>query len=364
MSDSNLPLERLGWDAGWEETFAPYQAQGWFPARVVAQDKYRYLLLSSSGELEGRLLGRFLRRGHSEAELPKVGDWVACRLTGQTGEPVVIQAVLPRRTRLARKVPGRQAEEQVLVANVDLAFLVQALDSTFSCRLLERMLLMTLEGGIEPVVVLNKADLCTDSARYLAEVHRRVGETPVVVTSARSGEGLAQMRHFLAPGKTVVFIGPSGVGKSSLINQLYGEEIQPTAEVRERDHKGRHTTTWREMILLPDGALVIDTPGMREFHLWMAGEGLREAFPDIELLALRCRFRDCRHETEPGCAVRGAVDSGQLDPDRLASYQKLRNELEYLHRVCHWQRPPRRKDRPSWRAGSRLMEEETGPEEV
>ncbi len=150
MSDSNLPLERLGWDAGWEETFAPYQAQGWFPARVVAQDKYRYLGVSSSGELEGRLLGRFLRRGHSEAELPKVGDWVACRLTRHTGEPVVIQAVLPRRTRLARKVPGRQAEEQVLVANVDLVFLVQALDSTFSCRLLERMLLMTLEGESSP----------------------------------------------------------------------------------------------------------------------------------------------------------------------------------------------------------------------
>ncbi|MCX7866995.1 ribosome small subunit-dependent GTPase A [Limisphaera sp. VF-2] len=345
MADREISLATLGWDPEWEQSFAPHRAAGLVPARVVTQEKHRYLVCADTGVQEAQVLGRWLRRAQSDAELPKVGDWVACRVPGGAGQPAIIEAVLPRRTRLARKVPGRETEEQVLVTNVDTAFVVQALDQTFNPRLLERMLLMCLEGGVQPVVVLNKADLCTDPAAAVAEARRRAGEAAVILTSARSGEGIDQLRPWVTPGKTGVFMGPSGVGKSSLINQLYGEEIQPTAEVRERDHKGRHTTTWRELIVLPGGGLVIDTPGMREFHLWMAGEGLHEAFPDIELVALRCRFRDCRHESEPGCAVREAVAAGQIDPDRLASYKKLRQELEYLHRLRHWQRPPHRRPR-------------------
>lgn len=346
MTDRETSLATLGWDPEWETTFAPHRAAGLVPGRVVTQEKHRYLVCGEGGVQEAQILGRLLRRARSDADLPKVGDWVGCRAPAATGQPVIIETVLPRRTRLARKVPGRETEEQVLVTNVDTAFVVQALDQTFNPRLLERMLLMCLEGGVQPVVVLNKADLCTDTDAAVAEARRRAGTAPVLLTSARSGSGIDQLRPWLTPGKTSVFMGPSGVGKSSLINQLYGQEIQPTAEVRERDHKGRHTTTWRELIILPDGGLVIDTPGMREFHLWMAGEGLHEAFPDIELVALQCRFRDCRHESEPGCAVREAVAAGQIDPDRLASYRKLRQELEYLHRVRHWQRPARRTPRP------------------
>ncbi|MCS7090057.1 MAG: ribosome small subunit-dependent GTPase A [Verrucomicrobiota bacterium] len=340
MNSTTVSLADLGWDASWEAAFESYRQAGLKPARVIGQEKHRYRLLAESGELDAQVPGRTVRRAQSEADLPKVGDWVAYRPQEPVRSAGLIEAVLNRRTKLARKVPGREAEEQVLVTNVDVAFVVQALDQTFNPRLLERMLLMALEGGVTPVVILNKADLCTHPAERLAEARRRAGEAAVILTSARSGQGIQQVKQLLPRGRTGVFIGPSGVGKSSLINQLYGAEIQPTAEVRERDHKGRHTTTWRELILLPDGGLVIDTPGMREFHLWMAGEGLREAFPDIELVALRCRFRDCRHETEPGCAVREAVAAGDLDPDRVVSYKKLRQELEFLHQVRHWQKMP------------------------
>lgn len=346
MKGHTPSLEVLGWDTAWEDAFRPHRAAGLRPARVVTQEKYRYLLWGEEGECEGQVPGRMVRLAQSDAELPKVGDWVGYRVPGARGQPARIEVVLPRRTRLARKVAGRETEEQVLVTNVDVAFLVQALDQTFQPRLLERMLLMCLEGGVQPAVVLNKADLCPDPAALVHEARRRTGDAPVILTCARTGLGVEELRRLLPAGRTGVFIGPSGVGKSSLINRLYGEEIQPTAEVRERDHKGRHTTTWRELIVLPDGGLVIDTPGMREFHLWMAGEGLHEAFPDIELLALRCKFRDCQHQTEPGCAVRAAVAAGELDPERLASYLKLRQELDYLHRIRHWQRPPRQKPRP------------------
>lgn len=346
MSSTTGSLTTLGWDAAWEKAFAEHRAAGLQPARVITQEKYGYRLWTETGEREAQIPGRMVRKARSEAQLPKVGDWVGYRIPESPGKPALIEVVLPRRTQLARKVPGREAEEQILVANVDVAFLVQALDPTFNPRLLERMLLMCLEGGVQPAVLLNKLDVCADPGEFVDEARRRAGEAPVILTSAHAGTGLQEVRRLLPSGRTGVFIGPSGVGKSSLINQLYGEEIQPTAEVRERDHKGRHTTTWRELIVLPDGGLVIDTPGMREFHLWMAGEGLREAFPDVELVALRCRFRDCRHESEPGCAVREAVATGQLHADRLASYIKLRQELEYLHRVRHWQRPQRQKPPP------------------
>jgi len=346
MNGAVPSLQTLGWDPGWQEAFQAHREAGLRPARVITQEKHRYLLWGEEGECEAQVPGKMVRLAESEADLPKVGDWVGYRTPGAPGQPARIETVLPRRTRLARKVAGRETEEQVLVTNVDVAFVVQALDQTFNARLLERMLLMCLEGGVQPAVVLNKADLCPDPTALMNEARRRAGEAPVILTCARSGAGIEELRQLLPPGRTGVFLGPSGVGKSSLINRLYGEEIQPTAEVRERDHKGRHTTTWRELIVLPDGGLVIDTPGMREFHLWMAGEGLHEAFPDIELLALRCRFRDCHHATEPGCAVREAVAAGELDPERLASYQKLRQELEYLHRVRHWQRPPRQRPRP------------------
>ena len=339
MAPTDLDLARLGWNEHWETAFAPHRACGWQPARVAVQDKHHYVLFAEAGELLAHIAGRLLHTLKSDAELPKVGDWVAFKPT-LPGEPkAVIQAVLPRRTKLGRKLPGRETEEQVLVANIDLAFVVLALDQTFNPRLLERFLLMVLEGGARPVVVLNKADLCADPAARVAEARQSAGDAPVVAVSAKTRRALREVLAFIQPAQSVVFIGASGVGKSTLINRLYGEAIQPTTEVRDSDGKGRHTTTWRELIVLPNGGLVIDTPGMREFQLWMAGEGLTEAFPDIALLARRCRFRECRHGAERDCAVQAALAAGGLARERFDNYLKLRRELEYLERARLWHQP-------------------------
>jgi ribosome biogenesis GTPase / thiamine phosphate phosphatase len=321
-----MDLAALGWNSFFEAAFEEFRAQGHQPARVAVEDKHAYVVLSGEGEFSAVVAGRLLHQRASNADLPKVGDWVA--LSGQ--EPAVIQGVLPRRTKLARKVAGRRVEEQVLAANIDTAFVVQALDQTLNLRRQERFLVMIQEGGAEPVVVLNKADLCAEPQPRLAEARAAAGRTPVFLASAHTGCGLAQLKEYLRPRQTAVFIGPSGVGKSSLINRLYGEEIQATIEVRKSDAKGRHTTTWRELIQLPDGGLVIDTPGMREVQMGMTGGDVHEAFPDVEALALRCHFSGCLHAGEKRCAVQEALADGRLARDRYESFLKLRRELEYL----------------------------------
>lgn len=364
-----LNLEALGWDPGFEALFEPHRARGCEPARVAVEDKHAYRVAAAAGEGLASVAGRLLHQARSEADLPKVGDWVAWEPQGPHKNQGVIHAVLPRRTRLSRKLAGREAGEQVLAANVDLAFVVQGLDRSFNLRRLERFLVMAHEGGSQPVVLLNKADLCPDADQRLAETRRVAGSAPVLLVSAQTGLGLADVRRLIAAGQTVVFIGSSGVGKSSLINQLYGEEIQATLEVREHDAKGRHTTAWRELILLPGGGLVIDTPGMREFHMWVAHEGLEEAFPDIGATAAGCRFRDCTHTSEDRCAVKQAVAEGTLAPDRYRSFLKLHSELRYLaeERLEHTYLARRRRartgggrprpnDDPPWREG--LQEEE------
>jgi ribosome biogenesis GTPase len=339
MSQPELSLSRLGWDADWETAFASHRERGWRAGRVAVQDKHHYVLFAEEGELIAQIAGKLLHGLKSDADLPKVGDWVAFKPT-MPGEPkAVIQAVLPRRTKIGRKIPGRETEEQVLVTNIDVAFVVIALDETFNPRLLERFLLMVIEGGAKPVVVLNKADLCDDLEAHVAEARRAAGDAPVVAVSAKTRRAIKLVLEYIKPGAAVVFIGSSGVGKSTLINRLYGEAIQPTTEVRETDSKGRHTTTWRELIVLPNDGLVIDTPGMREFQLWMAGEGIHEAFPDIELLALKCRFRECRHGAEKDCAVQAALASGTLERKRFENYLKLRGELEFLERARKYHQP-------------------------
>jgi ribosome biogenesis GTPase len=328
-----MDFRQLGWDDSWQAQFAPLAARGLTPARVALEDKHSFRVVGEAGEFEATVPGRWLHRRFSDADLPKVGDWVgvAPGSRSQPG-PRVIEAILPRRTQLARKVAGRELREQVLVANVDVAIIVQGLDQSYNLRRLERFLVMALEGKLQPVVVLNKADCCDDPQARQRECAACVGATPVLLTSARTGQGIAALRELMPPGKSVVFIGSSGVGKSSLINRLHGEEIQATQEVREHDAKGRHTTTWRELILLPRGGLVIDTPGMREFHLWEAGEGLDAAFGDVAAVAAGCRFRDCQHESEEGCAVLAAIQEQRLSAQRVASYRRLRRELAYLAR--------------------------------
>ena len=337
-------LEVLGWNDKLEESFTAFRTQGLHVGRVAVEDKHHYVLFGPKGPFLGQVTGKLLHESTSRAELPKVGDWVVFAIVEKEANKALIRHVLPRRTKLSRKVAGRQNEEQVLVTNVDIAFVVQALDVSFNPALLQRHLATAIESGVKPVVALNKADLCHDVLEKLATVEHVAGDTPVIAVSAKTGRAMDSLRQLVRPGETIVFLGPSGVGKSSLINQLCGDDVQATAEVRESDAKGRHTTTWRELIVLPGGGLVIDTPGMREFHMWIAGEIGRDAFADIEELAIQCHFRNCSHTVEKRCVVLEAVGKGELAQERYESYLKLKRELEFLAKATH-ERPKTRDQR-------------------
>ena len=325
-----MGLTKLGWNAERDEQFVPYLAQGFIPARVAVEDKHFYRVWTADSELTAQVTGKFIhetRRDH--AKLPKVGDWVAIKLV-PSEEKAAIQAILPRRTQITRKTSGRNTAAQILATNIETVFLVTAADPTFNTARLERMLVMGHESGARPVVILNKIDLCDDLDAKLAEAARAAGEVLVLAVCALTGRGMKKLAALIKPSDTVAFIGTSGVGKSSLINQLYGEDLMPTIEVRTQDFKGRHTTSWREMIFLPKGGVVIDTPGMREFHLWGASDGAKETFPEIEALAVGCHFRDCTHTKEKNCAVLTALAAGTLPRDRHESFVKLQLEVRYL----------------------------------
>ena len=313
-------LHRLGWDDGWEAAFAEHRAVGLVPARVAIQHRGAYDLLAEEGELRASAANRLVR----EDELPAVGDWVG--FDPKTG---LVEAVLPRHTRISRKEVWQATREQVLAANVDVAFLVQALPLDFNVRRLERYLAMAWESGAQPVVLLTKTDLVDDVQPFLTEVEAvTLGSCPVLAVSARTGAGLDGMLVWFEGNRTAVLLGSSGVGKSTIVNALAGEELLATQEVREDDQRGRHTTSHRELILLPTGGVVLDTPGIRELQLWDAD--LEQTFGDIDELARRCRFSDCAHDQEPGCAIREALADGTLPTERWESYRKLQREMEAI----------------------------------
>lgn len=348
-----MDLTKLGWNPAREEQFAPYRAKGLVPARVAVEDKHYYRVWTEDAELIAQVTGRIIHEARgNHSRLPKVGDWVAVKVLPKE-EKAAIHAVLPRTTQITRKNSGRDTTPQVLAANLETIFLVLAADVTFNTARLERMLVMARDSGARPVVVLNKIDLCEDLDALLAQAHSIAKDASVFPACAITGRGVKKLAGEIKPGDTVAFIGTSGVGKSSLINRFYGEELMPTVEVREQDAKGRHATTWREMIFLPKGGVVIDTPGMREFHLWdLAGPGTRETFPEIEELALRCHFRDCTHTQEKDCAVLAEVIAGKIPRDRYESFVKLQRELAYLREAgkrAGWQ-SRRKSDRVAHRA--------------
>ncbi|RNC69329.1 MAG: ribosome small subunit-dependent GTPase A [Desulfuromonadales bacterium] len=316
---------------GWSHWFAE-AAAGELPghgavARVTAELRGEYRVRSAGGDATALLTPRLRKEALDRLDRPAVGDWVAIEPVEGGGEVMVV-GILPRRTLLVRRGAGRAGEVQPIAANVDLVFIVMGLDGNYNPRRLERFLAGVRESGAEPVVILSKCDLCPDITPLLQEAVALAQDGRVLAVSSLEDEGVAAVRGLLAPGVTACFVGSSGVGKSTLVNRLAGGEVMATGAVRERDAKGRHTTTHRQMILLPGGGIVIDTPGMREFGLWQAGEGIDAAFPDIAGLAVGCRFHDCSHAHEPGCAVRAALASGEIDPARYASYLKLRKEEE------------------------------------
>lgn len=271
------------------------------------------------------------KESDSGGDWPAVGDWVAAELrAGQTN--AVIQHVLPRRSRFARKIAGKQIAEQVIAANIDLALIVTALDGNFNVRRIERYMTQCWESGARPAIVLNKADACAERRERTAEIEGMAMGVPVLLVSAKTGEGVEALEAHLMKGQTIVLLGSSGAGKSTLANRLLREDRQATHAVRESDSRGRHTTTARELFLLPNGAMIIDTPGLRELQLWNAADGLSQTFADVDELSGQCRFRDCRHGNEPGCAVQAALASGILEAERLESWRKLEREQEFLAR--------------------------------
>jgi ribosome biogenesis GTPase / thiamine phosphate phosphatase len=325
-------LTIMGWNEQWQAIWDANRpvnpaAQ---PARVTAQFSHTYKIAAESGERLANVTGKFEHNTLSRSGFPAVGDWVSAELLDD--HHAVIHSVLPRRSAMTRKVAGQTMEEQVIASNVDELFIVNALNQDFNLRKIERYLIMAWESGARPVVVLTKADLSEETDQRVIEVEAIAPGVPVHAVSALENRGIETLLPYLLPGKTIAVTGSSGAGKSTLLNWLSNKESQRVQGIREDDARGRHTTTHRELFVLPGGALLMDTPGMRELQLWDAEDGWKEAFSDIEEMAAACRFRDCRHDKEAGCAIRSAIQEGTLDPKRLVNYLKTERELARIAR--------------------------------
>ncbi len=322
-----MHFQSLGATATILGAFQPHAAQGLVLARVAISQRDQYRLYTEAGEVDAEPSGSLWYRSPDKASMPVVGDWVAARVVGP--DQAIVDAVLPRSTLFSRRAAGRREDQQPIAANIDVLFLVCGLDGDFNLRRMERYLTLAAESGASPVIVLNKADACDDLAARIEETAAVAGAAPIVACSARTGEGLDALDRFTGPERTVALLGSSGVGKSTLVNRFLGEERFRTNDVRESDSRGRHTTTHRELVPLPRGGALIDTPGMRELQLWASQESVDAAFDEIAELAAQCRFRDCTHSGETGCAVAEALARGSIGADRMESYRKLAAEARH-----------------------------------
>ncbi len=324
-----MNFKSLGWSVYWDGVFAPFDADGLAPGRVMIAEREHFTVATAGGERDAEPAGKLRYETAGASAWPVTGDWVALGADGRR-----IEAMLPRRTCFARRRPGGGGL-QALAANIDVAFLVTGLDGDFNLRRIERYLYLARESGARAVVVLNKSDLCDDLAVRMDSCERLAPDAPVIAMSALEGSGVGQLAAHVEEGETAVLLGSSGAGKSTIVNRLRGYESQPTRPVREHDSRGRHTTTHRELIALDFGWLLMDVPGIRELQLWAPeeGDGLAATFADIAGLAPLCRFRDCAHEGEPGCAVAEARRRGEIDEGRWVGYSKMRREIARVDRA-------------------------------
>ncbi len=330
-----MTLADWGWNTFFAKQFKPWENSKFLPARVIRGEKNYFKVWSEQGELTVRFAGKIRHKATGRVDLPVVGDWVV--IEPQPGERGLIHALLERHNFFSRNLPGRRkakgkerTEQQVIAANIDLIFIVSGLDQDFNLRRIERYLTLVGSSGSDAVILLNKKDLCSEPEYCRKQVVEIAGDSPVHLCMARNSDEITTLKSYLQPGQTIALLGSSGVGKSTIVNALIGREKQKTAEVSSADGKGRHTTTHRELFLLQEGGILMDNPGMRELHLWGEEEDLTESFTDIEELACQCKFSNCGHLSEPGCAVKGAIDAGTLTEQRLASYLKLKGELANL----------------------------------
>lgn len=322
-------LSILGWNASLAATFAQSAAADLIPGRVVLEHNHVYRVLTDDSEWLAEAAGRLKFQASGRGELPAVGDWVGVR-PASDGQHAVIRLILPRRSVFSRKAAGRPTEEQVLAANIDDVFLVSSLELAPKLRSLERYLLLARQSGARPVILLNKADVAEDLPAAVAEVVTMAPDVPVHAVSARDGRGFEALDAYLEVGRTVALLGPSGAGKSTIVNRLAEREVVPTGEVRDWDARGRHTSVHRELKILDRGGILIDTPGLRELQAWDNDASLEEVFADVDAFGGECRFRDCRHASEPGCGVKAAVEDGRLDAGRYASFLQLAEERAAL----------------------------------
>jgi len=345
-----IDMTTLGATGAILQAFQSYASRGLLLGRVSVVHSDRYRLYTARGETHAEAIGALLYRTERSA-WPAVGDWVAAEPVGPA--ECMIHAVLPRRTIFSRRAAGDRQQEQVIAANIDLALIVCGLDGDFNVRRIERYLTLAHASNVATAIVLNKADVCADLNARMAEAARVSGGAPVVAITARAAQGIEPVRRLVGPGVTVALLGSSGVGKSTLVNRLLGVERQTVQEVRESDSRGRHTTTYRELLPLPQGGALIDTPGMRELQLWADQDSLDSAFAEIADLAGRCRYRDCSHVVETGCAIRAAMEAGELDASRWESYRKLRAEIAFHTRQTDVQAAQAQKKK--WKAIHKAM---------